>query len=118
MPCHSSEQKTCDGQDIACAVTTSTTYISENRFILSFPLSARDDQLIEFESGKLPWGGPDRAIKIAKARRQVLIPCRIKSVRGWGDACIHNISSRGMMIACDDRSRRANISTCDVVVRW
>ena len=31
-----------------------------------------------------------------------MIPCRMKSVRGWGDACIHNISSRGMMIACDD----------------
>lgn len=40
--------------------------------------------------------------KNREARRQVLIPCRIKSVRGWGDACIHNISSRGMMIACDD----------------
>ena len=37
-----------------------------------------------------------------EARRQVLIPCRMKSVRGWGDACIHNISSRGMMVACDD----------------
>lgn len=31
-----------------------------------------------------------------------MIPCRMKSVRGWGDACIHNISSRGMMIASDD----------------
>ncbi|MGW8137467.1 PilZ domain-containing protein [Sphingomonas zeae] len=40
--------------------------------------------------------------KNREARRQVLIPCRIKSVRGWGDACIHNVSSRGMMIACDD----------------
>ncbi len=40
--------------------------------------------------------------KNREARRQVLIPCRIKSVRGWGDACIHNISPRGMMIACDD----------------
>ncbi|WP_322964521.1 PilZ domain-containing protein [Sphingomonas fuzhouensis] len=40
--------------------------------------------------------------KNREARRQVLIPCRIKSPRGWGDACIHNISSRGMMIACDD----------------
>jgi hypothetical protein len=40
--------------------------------------------------------------KNREARRQVLIPCRIKSVRGWDDACIHNISSRGMMIACDD----------------
>lgn len=37
-----------------------------------------------------------------ESRRQVLIPCRMKSVRGWGDACIHNISSRGMMIAGDD----------------
>ncbi|HJO65737.1 hypothetical protein [Sphingomonas sanguinis] len=40
--------------------------------------------------------------KNREARRQVLIPCRMKSVRGWGDACIHNISSRGMMLACDD----------------
>lgn len=40
--------------------------------------------------------------KNREARRKVLIPCRIKSVRGWGDACIHNISSRGMMLACDD----------------
>lgn len=40
--------------------------------------------------------------KCREARRQVLIPCRVKSQRGWGDACIHNISSRGMMIACDD----------------
>ena len=40
--------------------------------------------------------------KNREARRQVLIACRMKSVRGWGDACIHNISSRGMMIACDD----------------
>lgn len=35
-------------------------------------------------------------------RRQVLIPCRMKSARGWGDACIHNVSSRGLMIAGDD----------------
>ncbi|MEK9209905.1 PilZ domain-containing protein [Sphingomonas sp. 2378] len=44
--------------------------------------------------------GPD--YKSREARRQVLIPCRIKSVRGWGDACIHNVSSRGMMLASDD----------------
>ena len=44
--------------------------------------------------------GPD--YKSREARRQVLIPCRIKSVRGWGDACIHNVSSRGMRLASDD----------------
>jgi hypothetical protein len=26
----------------------------------------------------------------------------MKSARGWGDACIHNISSHGMMVASDD----------------
>ncbi len=48
----------------------------------------------------MPRGLP--SYKSREARRQVLIPCRMKSARGWGDACIHNISSRGMMIASDD----------------
>ena len=39
--------------------------------------------------------------KAREARRQVLIACRMKSATGWGDVCIHNISSRGMMIASD-----------------
>ena len=39
--------------------------------------------------------------KAREARQQVLIPCRLNSAGGWGDACIHNISSRGMMIASD-----------------
>ncbi|GAA3261012.1 hypothetical protein GCM10020258_23920 [Sphingomonas yabuuchiae] len=48
------------------AVTPGATYISENRFILSFPLPTMDKGLVEFGAGKLPWGGPDRAIRIAK----------------------------------------------------
>lgn len=39
--------------------------------------------------------------KAREARRQVLISCRLQSTAGWADACIHNISSRGMMIASD-----------------
>ncbi len=39
--------------------------------------------------------------KTREPRRQVLIACQMKSAQGWGDVCIHNVSSRGMMIASD-----------------
>src|SRR5215213_7636016 len=31
-------------------------------------------------------------------RRRVLLPARIRTSAGWGDACILNISSRGLLI--------------------
>ncbi|MEJ8631225.1 hypothetical protein P0F65_18290 [Sphingomonas sp. I4] len=69
------------------------------RFILSSVLSIMDT-FFDPEGMAMRYGGA--GYKNREARRQVLIACRMKSVRGWGDACIHNISSRGMMIACDD----------------
>jgi hypothetical protein len=36
--------------------------------------------------------------KSRELRRRVMLPARIRTSAGWGDACILNISSRGMMI--------------------
>jgi hypothetical protein len=41
-------------------------------------------------------------------RRRVLLPARMRTNAGWADACILNVSSRGLLIhsarpACDDR---------------
>jgi hypothetical protein len=58
------------------------------------------DSSFDLKGMAMGYGGA--GYKNREARRQVLIACRMKSVRGWGDACIHNISSRGMMVACDD----------------
>ncbi|WP_267378742.1 MULTISPECIES: PilZ domain-containing protein [unclassified Sphingomonas] len=41
-------------------------------------------------------------VKPREPRTKVLVPCRLKSGRGWSDACIHNISSRGLLIGLDD----------------
>ncbi len=34
-------------------------------------------------------------------RVKVVVPCRMNHGGKWADACIHNISSRGMMVAAD-----------------
>ena len=35
-------------------------------------------------------------------RVKVLVPCRMKVSGTWADACIHNASSRGLLVAADD----------------
>jgi hypothetical protein len=40
-----------------------------------------------------------------EARTKVLVPCRMQADGNWADACIHNISSRGMMVAVDEPPR-------------
>lgn len=40
--------------------------------------------------------------KTREPRRTVLIPSRMQVGAVWVDACIHNMSSRGMMLATDD----------------
>jgi len=35
-------------------------------------------------------------------RTRVVLPVRVRSGASWSDACIHNISSRGMMVASND----------------
>jgi hypothetical protein len=34
-------------------------------------------------------------------RTKVLVPCRLNIAGAWADACIHNVSSRGMLVATD-----------------
>ncbi|WP_139198099.1 PilZ domain-containing protein [Sphingomonas gellani] len=34
-------------------------------------------------------------------RVRVIVPCRMNHNGGWLDACIHNVSSRGMLVASD-----------------
>lgn len=35
-------------------------------------------------------------------RTSVLVPCRVKREAGWSDACIHNVSSRGLLLGIDN----------------
>ncbi|MDV3455749.1 PilZ domain-containing protein [Sphingomonas sp. HF-S4] len=35
-------------------------------------------------------------------RTRVVLPARMRSGARWADACIHNVSSRGMMVASND----------------
>lgn len=37
-------------------------------------------------------------MKARESRRQVIIPARMRSNGAWGDVCIRNISSRGMLV--------------------
>lgn len=47
-------------------------------------------------------------LKTREPRRSVNITVRIKSDYGWGDAKVRNISSRGMMIHCEEPPRRGS----------
>jgi hypothetical protein len=42
--------------------------------------------------------GPSRFHKPRELRRRVLLAARVRTPAGWGDACILNVSSRGMLI--------------------
>ena len=39
-----------------------------------------------------------RSFKPRELRRKLLVPARVRDCAGWSDACIVNISSRGLMI--------------------
>lgn len=41
-------------------------------------------------------------VRPREPRTKVLVPCRVKSAGGWSDACIHNISSHGLLVGLDD----------------
>ena len=55
-------------------------------------------------SASLQWMGP--ALKIRAPRLKVLIPARMRVSAGWNDACILNISERGLMIRAASASPR------------
>ncbi len=41
-------------------------------------------------------------MKQREARNKVMLPVRIRQDSGWGDACIRNVSSRGLMLQIED----------------
>lgn len=41
------------------------------------------------------------ALRPREPRTKVFVPCRLNLSGTWGDACIHNVSSRGLLIAAD-----------------
>ena len=40
-----------------------------------------------------------------EARTTVMVPCRMTADGRWADACIHNVSSRGLLVAVDEPPR-------------
>lgn len=46
----------------------------------------------------MPAGASHRSFKPRELRRRLLVPARMRDGVSWSDACIVNISSRGMMI--------------------
>lgn len=40
-------------------------------------------------------------LKPREQRVRVVVPCRLQHDGRWADACIHNISSRGLLVAAD-----------------
>ncbi|WP_298090113.1 PilZ domain-containing protein [uncultured Sphingomonas sp.] len=43
------------------------------------------------------------AFRPREPRTKVFVPCRLNLSGAWGDACIHNVSSRGLLIAADQK---------------
>ena len=46
----------------------------------------------------MPDGPISRVPKQRETRRSVVLPARLRADRGWGDACILNLSSKGMLV--------------------
>src|SRR3954469_20277596 len=46
----------------------------------------------------MPLRSRNRSHRNRELRRRVVLPARIRTESGWGDACILNISSRGLLI--------------------
>lgn len=46
----------------------------------------------------MPYAKPQSSYLPRELRRRVIMPARLHSSSGWADACILNISSRGLMI--------------------
>ena len=47
-------------------------------------------------------------LKPREPRIKVLVPCRLNLDGAWDDACIHNVSSRGLLIASDTVPQRGD----------
>ena len=43
-------------------------------------------------------GGTTSALKPREERQRVMLPARMRSISGWSDACILNISRRGLLV--------------------
>ena len=46
----------------------------------------------------MPYAKPQSSYRPRELRRRVIMPARLHSSSGWTDACILNVSSRGLMI--------------------
>ena len=46
----------------------------------------------------MPYAKPQSSYRPRELRRRVIVPARLHSSSGWTDACILNVSSRGLMI--------------------
>ena len=46
----------------------------------------------------MPYAKPQSSYRPREPRRRVIMPARLHSSSGWTDACILNVSSRGLMI--------------------
>ncbi|RZM10031.1 MAG: PilZ domain-containing protein, partial [Sphingomonas sp.] len=44
-------------------------------------------------------------VRPREPRTKVLVPCRLNVDGAWSDACVHNVSSRGMLMAADAAPR-------------